>query len=69
MIAIMTAGMAEEDKFQLKKENIVKIKDNLEEVVIFFCYGCVVYTILIEHDNKGNIIQRQTYLQRQTNIH
>ena len=46
MIAKMTAGLVEEDKFDMKKENIVKLKNNLEEAVNIFCYGYVVYAIL-----------------------
>ena len=47
----MTAGLEESDKFDTKQENVVKFKDNLEEVVSIHCNGRIVYTILIEHDN------------------
>ena len=38
MISKMIAGLADEDKFDLKKENVMEFKDHLEEAVNTFCY-------------------------------
>ena len=62
MITKMTAGLAEEDKFNMKRENIVEFKNNLEKAVNIFCYRCVIYTIPIEYDNESNIIETANLL-------
>lgn len=62
MIAKMTAGLAEEDKFDLKKENIIEFKDNLEEAANAFCCGCVMHAIPTEHDDEGNILNAANLL-------
>ena len=46
MIAKIIAGLVKDDKFDLKQENIIDFKDNLEEAVNVFCYSCVAHTIL-----------------------
>ena len=62
IIAKMTAGLSEEDKFDIKRENIIEFKDNLEEAVNVFYYGCVVYAVPIEHDEDGNITETANLL-------
>ena len=62
MIAKITVGLAEEDKFDMKRENIVEFKDNLEEAVNIFCYGYVVYAVPIEHGEDGNITETANLL-------
>ena len=37
MISKMTAGLEDEDKFDMKQENIIEFKDNLEEAVNTYC--------------------------------
>ena len=41
IIGKMIEGLSEEDKFDLKNENIVEFKDSLEEDSSDFCYGSV----------------------------
>ena len=52
----MTAGLEEKDKFDMKQENIIEFRDNLEEAVNTYCYGSVVYAIPIEHNNNGDVV-------------
>ena len=57
MIGKMIGGLAEEDKFDLKNENIVEFKDTLEEAVNNFCYGSAAHVVPVEHDEDGTLIQ------------
>ena len=45
MISEMVKGLVDEDKLNLKKENIMEFKDYFKEAVNIFCYGPVVYSI------------------------
>lgn len=56
MISKMTAGLEEKDKFDMKQENIIEFRDNLEESVNMYCYESVVYAIPIEHNNNGDMV-------------
>ena len=56
MISKMTAGLEDEDKFDMKQENIIEFKDNLEEAVNTYCYGSVVCAIPINYDNAGAVV-------------
>ena len=62
MIAKMTADLAEEDRFDMKRENIVEFKDNLEEAVNVFCYGCAMHAIPIKHNENGDIAETANLL-------
>ena len=62
MIAKMTAGLTVKDRFDMKRENTAEFKDNLEEAVNVFYYGCVMHAILIEHDENGDIVETANLL-------
>ena len=55
MISKMVAGLADKDKCNLKKENIIEFKDHLEEAVNIFCYRPMVYLIPVQFDTTGAV--------------
>ena len=62
MILKMTAGLADEDKFDLKQENMMEFKDDLEEAVNTFCHGNVVCAIPINYDTKETVTRTANLL-------
>ena len=38
MISKMVVGLADEEKFDMKQENIIEFRNNLEEAVNQFCF-------------------------------
>ena len=62
MISKMVKGLADEDKFDLKKENIMEFKDHLEETVNTFCYGPVIYLIPVQFDVTGAVTRTANLL-------
>ena len=57
IIAKITEDLEEEDKFNLKLENVIGFKEKLEEIVNTFCYGIVVYAIPTKYKTIGDILK------------
>ena len=62
MISKMVKGLADEDKYDLKKENIMELKDYLEEAVNTFCYRPVIYSIPVQFNATGVVIRTTNLL-------
>ena len=62
IIIQMTASLADEDKFDLKQENVFDFKENLKEAVNTYYYSIVINTILIEYNNQGNMLETANLL-------
>ena len=62
MISKMVKGLADEDKFNLKKENIMEFKDHLKEAANTFCYGPVIYLIPAQFNATGAMIRTANLL-------
>ena len=62
MITKMITGLPEDDKFDMKQENTIEFRDNLEEAANQFCFGNVLHAIPVAHDAGGNIAQTTNLL-------
>ena len=52
----MIADLDDNDKFDIKQENMIEFKDNLEEAVNRYYHGSVVCATLIEHNDAGAVV-------------
>ena len=62
MISNIIAGLSNEDNFDMKQENIIEFRDNMKEAANQFCFGSILYSIPISHDDYGNITQTANLL-------
>ena len=61
IISKMVAGLADEEKINMKQENIVEFRDNIENAVNHF-FGNALHTILVAHDDNGVATQTENLL-------
>ena len=54
MISKIIAGLSDDSKFNVKKENIMEFKDYLEEAMNTYWSEIVVFIAPAEYDTEGN---------------